>query len=102
MYEGDKLCNNCFIKRKNRASDTKYQDLWDKNWGLYFIPFIGLGKTLLNIKKDAIDGCHDVWHVYINGDHEVWQDYRTNDYNKRKCKDCSNFYSYFYELVTVK
>ena len=87
MYEGDKLCENCFSKRKNSASDTKYQDLWEKNWGLYFIPFIGLGKTFLNLKKDVIDGCHDVWHVYINEDHEVWQDYRTNDYNKRKCKE---------------
>ena len=102
MYEGDKLCNDCFNNRKSSASDTKYQDLLEKNWGLYFIPFVGLGLTLARLKKSIIDDCHDVWHVYINGNHEVWHDSKTNEYDKQKCKSCCNFYSYFYELVTVK
>ena len=102
MYEGDILCSTCFDQRKKEASSTSCQDLLQKNWGLYAIPIVGLGLFLSRAKKEIIDDCSDVWHVYINGDHEVWHENRTNDYNKKKCNNCNTFVSYFYELVSVK
>ena len=102
MFEGDFLCNDCFTRRKNTASSSSCQDLLEKNWGLYLVPFVGLGLFASRLKKDLIDNCNEVWHVYTNGRHEVWHDSRTNDYNKKKCKECNDYYSYFYELVNVK
>ena len=104
MYisEGDFLCDGCFSKRKNSASSTSRQDTYEKNWGLYFVPVFGLGLLASRIKKDIVDICCDVWNLYFNGRHEVWHDNRTNDYNKKKCDDCKNFYSYYYELVNLK
>ena len=101
MYTGDKLCSSCFVDRKNSASSSTYQNLFEKNYGLYFIPFYGLGLLAARIKKSAFDNCEAVYHVYINGNHEIWHDDRTSDYDKKKCKKCQNFYSYFYELVSI-
>ena len=102
MYEGDYLCNSCFTSRKNSASSSSRQDLYEKNWGLYFIPFYGLGLLASRIKKDISEDCTDVYHVYLNGKHEVWHDNRTNDYNKKRCKKCNTYNTYFYELVDLK
>ena len=102
MYTGDKLCKSCFQTRKNSASSVEYQDLLTKNYGLYFIPFFGLGLFAARFKKTIIDDCDSVYHVYINGHHEIWHDNRTDDYDKQKCEKCKDFYSYFYELVSIK
>ena len=102
MYEGDYLCNDCFYKRKNRASSSSRQDLMEKNWGLYFIPGFGLGLFASRLKKEIVDNCNDVWHLYTNGNHEVWHEDRTNEYNKKRCKECNNYNEYYYELVNLK
>ena len=60
-----------FWKKKKFCIWSEYQNLWEKNWGLYFVPFVGLGNYIMNIKKDAFDNCSDVWHLYIDRDHEV-------------------------------
>ena len=102
MYEGDILCNSCFSNRKQSASSTSYQDLMEKNWGLYFIPIGGTILGLSRLKRTLIDDAGGVWHVYINGNHEIWHDYRKNEYNKQRCKKCSNYESYYYELDKIK
>ena len=102
MYEDDCLCDTCFDNRKKSASSYSHQDLLDKNWGLYFIPVIGFGLFASRLKKEIVDECRDVCHVYINGKHEVWHDNRTNEYNKKRCKNCSNYYAYFYQLIDLK
>ena len=102
MYEGDYLCNDCFYKRKNSASSTSCQDLMEKNWGLYLIPGFGLGLLASRLKKEIVDNCNDVWHLYTNGNHEVWHEDRTNAYNKKRCKQCDNYNEYYYELVNLK
>ena len=102
MYVGNILCNNCFEKRRLSSSSSSCQDLIEKNWGLYAIPFYGPALFLARLKKEIIDNCSEVWHVYINGDHEIWHENRENSYNKKKCKQCDSFNSYFYELVTIK
>ena len=102
MYEGDCLCNDCFDDRKRSASSCSVQDLLEKNWGLYFVPVIGLGILASRLKKNIFDDCSEVYHVYINGKHEVWHDNRTNEYNKKRCEKCSNYYTYFYQLVDLK
>ena len=102
MYEGDKLCNNCFQDRKNSASSVEYQNIMNKNWGLYLIPFFGLGLSIFRAKKVLADECYDVFHVYINGNHEVWHDNKAGIYDKQKCKKCNDFFTYFYELIDIK
>ena len=102
MYKGDKLCTSCFQNRKSSASSVEYQDLFSKYYGLYFIPFFGLGLIASRFKKTVIDDCGNVYHVYINGRHEIWHDNRTDDYDKQRCEKCNDFYSYFYELVSIK
>ena len=101
MYEGDMLCKDCFGERKKSASSVEYQNLLDKNYGLYAIPFYGLGLLALRLKKKLIDHCEDVYHVYINGNHEIWHDDSSDIYSKKNCKNCNNFCSYFYKLVSI-
>ena len=102
MYTGDKLCDSCFQNRKNSASSYEHQDLFEKNFGLYFIPFFGLGLWATRFKKTVIDDCGSVYHVYINGRHEIWHENRTGDYDKQKCEKCNDFFTYFYELDSIK
>ena len=102
MHEGDYLCSKCFTKRKDSASSSSYQSLYEKNWGLYFVPVVGLSLLASRIKKDITEDCTDVYHIYIDGKHEVWHNNRTNEYNKKRCEGCKDYNIYYYELVDLK
>ena len=97
-YTGDKYCDNCFDKRKNEASDYNIEDIFDKNWGLYFVPFVGLGLLAGRGVKSIIYPEGLIYHVYADGRHEKWSKNKKDSYNKQKCNNCSNFVESYYQL----
>ena len=97
-YRGDKYCNDCFTKRKNNASDYNTEDIFEKNWGLYLVPFIGQGLLVGRGLKSIIYPGGIVYHVYTNGRHEKWSSNSKDSYNKQKCDDCSNYVCSYYQL----
>ena len=98
LYTGEKLCDTCFDKRWRKASNTYIEDLWEKNWGLYFIPFVGLGKFAINGLRNIKYKNGNIYHVYINGNHERWSCQEKSYSDQGKCEDCKSFYCLYYEL----
>ena len=97
-YTGDKYCDNCFNTRKNKASDYNTEDIFEKNWGLYFIPGIGQGLLVGRGIKSIIYPDGLVYHVYTDGRHEKWSKHNKDCYNKEKCDSCNNYVELYYQL----
>ena len=95
-YKDDKYCENCFNTRKNKASNYNVEDFLSDNWGLNFLPIIGIFGAR-GIKTIVFpDGL--IYHVYIEGRHEKWSKNNKNSNNLKKCDNCSSFVSTYYQL----
>ena len=98
LYEGDYLCESCYIERENNSSKHYNDNFLDSNIGYNFIPGVFFVKLLKTIKYS--DG--NVYHIYIYGRHEKWSGHNNNEYNMKKCKKCSNFDKNFYKLESYE
>ena len=96
MYKGDTLCENCFSERKNSSSNYHEEKIEDRNWGVYFIPFIGLAVAIAESYKYGSRKI--LYHVYINGNHEKWTHHYEDKTNLLKCCKCKNFNDSLYHL----
>ena len=98
IYIGDYLCDSCFNEREKNSSETYTDNFLDSNIASNFIPGVFFFKLMKTIKYS--DGC--VHHVYYNGRHEKWSGHNNNEYNMKKCKECSKFDKNFYKLESYE
>lgn len=98
IYIGDYLCDSCFNEREKNSSETYTDNFLDSNIPSNFIPGVFFVKLIKTIKYS--DGC--VHHVYYNGRHEKWSGHNNNEYNMKKCKECSKFDKNFYKLESYE
>ncbi len=97
-YTGDKFCCDCFDKRKHSASNYHCENIFKRNWGLYFIPGVREGLLIANgIKSFNFPGGY-VYHVYISGKHEKWSKNEKGGNNMQKCDECRNIVQNYYQL----
>ena len=98
-YIGDKYCENCFSERKSNAKDYDTEDIFEKNWGVYFVPVVGLALLAgRGIKSATTYPGGLIYHVYTDGRHEKWSNNNKDCYNKQKCDNCCNFVEQYYRL----
>ena len=97
-YIGDKFCCDCFDKRKSSASKYHYENIFKRNWGLYFIPVVRDALLISNGIKCLDFPGGNIYHVYIRGRHEKWSKNEKGANNMQKCDECSNFVSNYYKL----
>ena len=98
IYIGDYLCDSCFNEREKNSSETYTDNFLDSNIPLNFMPGVFFVKLMKTIKYS--DGC--LHHVYYNGRHEKWSGHNNNEYNMKKCKECSKFDKNFYKLESYE
>ena len=91
-------CSNCFAKRKNEASRTHEEEILATNYGLYFIPFVGLGALAVKGLKHVVYTDGWIYHVYSNGYHEKWSKHSSSGSNMKKCDDCYQYETDYYTL----
>ena len=100
MYKGDSLCEKCFCERKNSSSNYHEETILGRNWGVYMIPFIGLGIVLAENFKYGARGI--LYHVYINGNHEKWTHHYKDETDLIKCCKCKDFKNSIYYLDCIE
>ena len=71
---------------------------FEKNWGFYFVPVIGVGLLAGRGVKSIIYPEGLVYHIYTEGRHEKWSKHSKDCYNKEKCDSCNNYVELYYQL----
>ena len=97
-YKVDKLCDSCFFKRKDKASNAYAEHILSKNLGLFTIPIINSFIMAKRVVERIMYPDGYVYHVYINGCHEKWSKNKIGDNKPKKCDNCKKLNDIYYHL----
>ena len=98
LNEGAILCYSCFQERKNKAIETKTENIMKSNWGLYLIPIVNSITMFSKANKCQNFPDGNIYHVYINDYDEQW----SKNKNFGSCSECKQMVNTYFQLENKK